>query len=101
MSGRAHTIETKRAVLDAYASGLPVYAIARQHRVSAETIRSWARAAGIGPRPGVTATCSGCANVKRVYEDRLCSTCLADLPLTGGRWVPRGGVLRWVSEEAV
>ena len=97
MSRHRHTTETKRVVLEDYIAGLPVHAIAREHGVATETIRAWARQAGIGPRPGVIATCRGCSNVKRCYDDRMCATCLADIPLSGGRWVPRGGVQVWVA----
>lgn len=89
--------DTKRAAVIAdYCDGLPIKDIAEIHHVTRETVRLWARRAGVS-RPGTAAyygRCTACC-APRALPSGLCRPCADEIPLRGGRWVPRGGIVVW------
>lgn len=89
------TAATKEAVVEDYRAGLPVNTIAARHGVSLESVRSWARAAGLTKREGKPGRCRACHQQVLLYDGH-CGSCRADIPLTGGRWVPKRGIVVWV-----
>ena len=81
------TPETIEKILSDYRKGIRMKDISARHGVSAETVRSLARAAGIGKREWPVKSCSACLNQMRVNPEGLCANCALDVPLEGGRWV--------------
>ena len=88
------------AVIGDYAEGHRVKDIAARHGVGTETVRLWARSAGLRDREGRGGYCACCKSA-RILRGGLCAPCRADIPLTGGRWVPRGGIVVWEPEMDV
>lgn len=86
---------TRTAVVADYREGIHVKAIARNHGVSVETVRTWARMAGINRCGGdYHGRCRSCA-APRARRSGFCRPCEAEIPLTGGRWIGRGGIVVW------
>lgn len=65
------------AIVADYRDGLRVNLIAERHAVSPETVRRYARDAGVSSR----------LNTCRCRTDHVCDNCAAEIPLTGGAWV--------------
>lgn len=76
-----HPDATREAVIAAYIDGERVADIAGQHGIATETVRVWARKAGVARDRSMYAA--------PPYEPTA---------LTGGRWVPVGGIMRWQPE---
>ncbi|NUR16688.1 MAG: hypothetical protein HOQ13_10295, partial [Dermatophilaceae bacterium] len=85
------------AIVNDYKRGVPVNEIVRLHGTSAESVRTYARRAGIGPRPArQRGFCDACTMSRVLNHEGLCDGCADDVPLTEGRWVRRGLVQVWV-----
>lgn len=95
-----HSATVRAAAIDDYRNGCLVKDIAARHKVSPESVRLWARQAGIARSGGeYVGRCNACGS-SRGRDGGLCRPCSAEVPLTGGRWIPRGGIVVWQPEEA-
>ena len=90
-----HPDHIRAAAIRDYAEGHRVKDIAERYGVGTESVRIWARQAGLRDREGRGGYCT-CCKAARILRGGLCAPCRADIPLTGGRWVPVRGVQRWV-----
>ena len=85
------------AIVNDYRNDMPVQQIARKHGVSTESVRTYARRGGLGPRPArERGFCDSCTSARVLDADGLCSTCSEEVPLTDGKWVRRGLTMVWV-----
>lgn len=101
MANRRIPPATVAQVVDDYRAGAPVKVIAARHKVSPESIRQFARKAGLGNREGRGGRCPSCTNMSTLYGG-LCRPCRDDIPLTDGRWMPNNhGVQVWVPDPVV
>ena len=90
-----HPDHIREAVVRDYEAGAAVNYLSERYGVSPESVRLWARKAGI-PRSGgeYVGRCTSCG-APRAQASGFCRPCAHDIPLTGGRWVPRGGIVVW------
>lgn len=73
------------AILADYRAGIRANLIAERYGVSAQTVRRYARDAGVTSR----------LNRCRCKAGFLCDNCEADVELTGGAWVRNGLTEKW------
>lgn len=96
-----HSQETRDAVIRDYQAGHKVKDIAARYGVGTESIRIWARRAGVDRQGNIYRGRCPICSAARVCDDGFCRPCGADLELTGGRWVPRRGIVVWQPEMDV
>jgi predicted transcriptional regulator len=92
--GRPRAVADVTPVLADYKAGMLVKDIAVKYGIGRETVRNYARTAGLGRRENGEGTCGACQQTALLREG-ICNPCRADIPLTGGHWVPKGGIVVW------
>lgn len=107
---RAVSDEVIAAVLEDYRAGLVIREICERHNVWSATVNKIAKNAGLrrpktksprvwGPCEICGKRCRGVTSMRCIqHRGRQAEPTESD-ELTGGRWVPTGGILRWMSDE--
>ena len=87
------------AIVADYKSGMSTRKIKDKYGVGLSTIYVYASEAGAGRYGSKKGYCVACTHPRSLNDNDLCRACCDDVPLTGGRWVGRGGIQVWVQDE--